>query len=149
WGSAYNSTTLQNIVTFFKRNNILTFGLVPVSTRTCSPTPNVADLPRCVIEGNNGASINITTALDNEVAAAMDRIVDAVAGATSQFKLVRSPITSTIKVNVRGIDVPRSRSQGFDYDAASKAVIFYGTTYRPQLNDPVIISYRVWKGSIG
>lgn len=149
WGTSYNATTLNNIVTYFKRNNILTFGMVPVSNTPCSPNPAVADLPRCVIEGNGGASINITTALDNEVAAAMDRIVDAVAGATSQFKLLRSPITSTIKVNVRGVDVPRSRSNGFDYDPASKAVVFYGSMYRPQLNDSVIISYRVWKGSIG
>jgi hypothetical protein len=149
WGSTYSATTLANITEFFKRNNILTFGMVPVSANACKPTPNVADLPRCVIEGNGGASINITTALDNEVAAAMDRIVDAVAGATSQFKLTRSPITSTIKVNVRGMDVPRSRSEGFDYDPVSKSVVFYGTMYRPKMGDAVIVSYRVWQGSLG
>lgn len=149
WGTTYNATTRNNIVNYFKRNNILTFGLVPVSTRACNPTPDVSDLPRCVIEGNGGASINISTALDVEVTAAMDRIVDAVAGASSQYKLLRSPITSTIKVNVRNVDVPRSRSDGFDYDAASKSIIFYGNTYRPKLGDNVVISYRVWKGSVG
>jgi hypothetical protein len=148
WGATYNATTLGNIVAFFKRNNFFTFGMVPVSNTACTAAA-VADLPRCVVEGNGGASINITTALDNEVAAAMDRIVDAVAGATSQFKLTRSPITSTIKVNVRGIDVPRSRNEGFDYDPASKSVVFYGTQFRPKLKDSVIISYRVWAGSIG
>lgn len=149
WGSTYNATTLTNITDFFKRNNILTFGLVPVSNTACKPNPAVADLPRCVIESNGGASINISTALDNEVAAAMDRIVDAVAGATSQFKLTRSPITSTIKVNVRGMDVPRSRSEGFDYDPVSKSVVFYGSMYRPKMGDAVIVSYRVWQGSLG
>lgn len=149
WGSAYNPTTLSNIQTFFRRNNILTFGMVPVSTRACSPTPDVRDLPRCVIEGLGGASINISTALDAEVALAMDRIVDAVAGAASQYKLTRSPITSTIKVNVRGIDVPRSRSQGFDYDPVSKSVVFFGSQFRPNIGDAVVISYRVWMGSIG
>lgn len=148
YGSSYNATTLKNIVAYFKRNNILTFGLVPVRSTACT-TADVYDLPRCVIEGNGGASINITTALDAEVAAAMDRIVDAVAGASSQFKLDRTPITSTIKVNVANRDVPRSRSDGFDYDPASKAVMFFGTTYRPKMGDQVIISYRVWKGSVG
>lgn len=149
YGSTYNATTLNNIIAYFKRNSIQTFGLVPVRTTACSPTPDVYDLPRCVIQGNGGASINIATALDAEVAAAMDRIVDAVAGASSQYKLARTPITSTIKVNVRNIDVPRSRSDGFDYDPASKSIIFFGSTYRPKIGDNVVISYRTWKGSIG
>ena len=48
WGSAYNLATQNNIVAYFRRNNILTFGLVPVSATACSTAP-VADLPRCVI----------------------------------------------------------------------------------------------------
>jgi hypothetical protein len=79
----------------------------------------------------------------------MARIVDAVAGATSQYRLDRSPITATIKVRVRGMDVPRSRSEGFDYDPASRSVVFYGRTYRPNMGDEVVISYRVWEGSLG
>ena len=149
WGKTYNATTLSNITAFFKRNNILTFGMVPVSKTACSPSPATADLPRCVVEGNGGAVIDIATALDAEVALAMNRIVDAVAGASSQYKLTRTPITSTIKVNVKGNDVPRSRSEGFDYDPASKSVVFYGSQYRPALGDEVVISYRVWAGSIG
>ena len=79
----------------------------------------------------------------------MARIVEAVAGASSPFRLTRSPITSTIQVRVRGAAVPRSRSDGFDYDPASRAVIFFGTTFRPAIGDPVVISYRVWEGSLG
>ncbi|MEI8258680.1 MAG: hypothetical protein WCJ30_23650, partial [Deltaproteobacteria bacterium] len=76
-------------------------------------------------------------------------VVAAVAGASSQFHLNRSPITSTIKVRVRGMDVPRSRGDGFDYDPASRAVVFFGSTYRPHIGDQVVISYRVWEGSLG
>lgn len=152
WGSTYNATTLANIVGYFRRHEILTFGLVPTSRNACSGpgvTPNVNDLPRCVIEENGGAVIPITTATDPEIEAAMARIVDAVAGATSQFRLTRTPITSTIKVRVRGMDVPRSRSQGFDYDPVSRSIVFYGSMYRPALGDEVVISYRVWEGSLG
>jgi len=149
WGNTYNAMVLSNIINYFKRNQVLTFGLVPKMQTACSPTPNVYDLPRCVIEGNGGASIPIETALAAEVDAAMTKIVDAVAGATSQFKLDRSPITSTIKVRLRGSDVPRSRAEGFDYDAVSKSVIFYGNTYRPKEGDEVVVSYRVWAGSVG
>lgn len=152
WGTTYNAMTLANIVAYFRRHEILTFGLVPVSMNRCSGagvTPNVADLPRCVIEENGGAVIPIRTATDPEIAAAMTRIVDAVAGATSQFRLTRTPITSTIKVRVRGMDVPRSRSQGFDYDPVSRSIVFYGSMFRPAMGDEVVISYRVWEGSLG
>lgn len=149
FGTAYNTTTLANIVNYFKRNNVLLFGYVPVNTtRNCSTTLNVADLPRCVIETSGGAAIPISTTFNQaDVDAGMNRIVDAVAGAASQYKLLRSPITSTIKVNVRNTDVPRSRLDGFDYDPVSKAIVFYGSNFRPQIGDQVYISYRVWAGS--
>ncbi|MEZ4409725.1 MAG: hypothetical protein R3A52_25120 [Polyangiales bacterium] len=144
WGTTYNAASLGNIIDYFRRNSILTFGLVPRSTTPCSNNA-VADLPRCVIEGNGGAVIPINTATDAEIAVAMMRIVEAIAGASSQFVLERTPITSTIKVRVRGMDVPRSRAEGFDYDAASRAIVFYGTRFRPNVGDEVVASYRVWQ----
>jgi hypothetical protein len=44
---------------------------------------------------------------------------------------------------------PRSRAQGFDYDPAARSVVFYGSMFRPRVGDPVVISYRVWAGSLG
>ena len=148
WGTVYNATTLANIIGYFQRNSVLTFGLIADMGTMCTAAA-VSDLPKCVILGNGGAFIPITTALQAEIDAAMTKIVLAVAGATSQFALTKSPITSTIKVKVRGMDVPRSRMDGFDYNASSKSIIFFGTTYRPQNGDEVVISYRVWEGSIG
>jgi len=147
WGATYDAATLNNIITYFRRNNILTFGMVPTNATPCvnGAMANVADLPRCVIEGNGGAVIPITTATAAEVDAAMGRIVDAIAGASSQFRLTATPITSTLKVRVRGMDIPRSRSNGFDYDSAANAVVFYGAMYRPRMGDEVVISYRVWQ----
>lgn len=149
YGATYNTQSLANVVNYFKNNNVLLFGYVPVNTtRNCTTTLNVADMPRCVIETSGGAAIPIATTFNQaDIDAGMNRIVDAVAGAASQYKLLRSPITSTIKVNVRNTDVPRSRLDGFDYDPVSKAIVFYGTNYRPQIGDQVYISYRVWAGS--
>ena len=75
----------------------------------------------------------------------MGRTVDAMAGAEGQFRLTRTPITGTLKVGVRGVDVPRSRSNGVDYDSVSNAGVFYGATYRPAMGNEVVISYRVWQ----
>ncbi len=149
YGATYNTTSLANVVSYFKSNNVLLFGYVPVNTtRNCTNLLNVADMPRCVIETSGGAAIPIATTFNQaDIDAGMSRIVDAVAGAASQFKLLRSPITSTIKVNVRNQDVPRSRADGFDYDPVSKAIVFYGANFRPAIGDQVYISYRVWAGS--
>lgn len=149
WGTPYSATVLQGIGNYFRQNQIMAFGALPITaTRQCSAN-NAADLPRCLIENLGGAWIDINTAQDADIAAAMNKLVDAIAGASSQFKLSRTPITSTIKVTVRGVLVPRSRSDGFDYDPASRSIVFYGNTYRPQVNDLVFMSYRVWEGSIG
>jgi hypothetical protein len=169
YGAAYNMATLNNIVGYFRRNSILTFGLVPrilneqpMDARPVVPCDryDVSYLPRCVIEANGGAYIPIRTinaatpaavrmAFEADIDAAMARIVDVIAGAASQFRLNRSPITSTLKLRVRGMDVPRSRSEGFDYDSGSRSIIFFGRRYRPMRGDEVVISYRVWDGSLG
>jgi hypothetical protein len=143
-GAAYSATAQNNIIDDFRRNNILTFGLLPrTATLSCATAP-VNELPRCVVEGNGGAVIPIATATDAEVAVAMDRIVDAIAGASSQYRLTATPITSTLKVRVRGMDVPRSRASGFDYDSASSAMIFNGAMDHLRTGDEVVISYRNW-----
>ncbi|MFO0604537.1 MAG: hypothetical protein U0324_15250 [Polyangiales bacterium] len=154
WGASY-AAGLPNIISYFRRNNVLTFGLVSNTggagalAAGATPVPcsmgREADLPRCVIEGNRGAYIPIATATDAEVSAAMTRIVEAIAGAASPFVLERTPITSTLQVRVRGRAVPRSRSAGFDYDAVSGSVVFYGEAYRPAMGDEVVVSYRVWQ----
>lgn len=84
---------------------------------------------------------------------ALQAIVDAVSGAASQFQLTGAPISSTLKVGVTRIGtggtgvtdlVPRDKDNGFDYDPVSNAIFFRGATYRPNRNDLVIVSYRVW-----
>ncbi len=149
WGATY-PLQLAAAINFFRTNRILTFGLVNTvaGVPMCDMTRS-ADMRRCVILGAGGAWIPIGTATDADVAAAMARIVAAVAGSSSQFRLTRTPITSTLKVQVRGMNVPRSRADGFDYDPASRAIVFYGTTYRPVTGNEVVISYRVWEGSLG
>ena len=149
WGATYSPAVLNGIADYFRQNQILAFGALPyLATRECSANSS-NDLPRCLVENLGGAWIDINKALDVDIAAAMNKLVDAIAGASSQFKLTRTPITSTIKVTIGTTDVPRSRIDGFDYDPASKAVVFFGSNYRPKIGSQVFISYRTWVGSLG
>lgn len=147
WGADYPAR-LRGVVEFFQRNEIQTYGLV-ADYRTACAVPDVRDMPRCVILNNGGAFIPISTATDPEVAAAMNLVVESVAGVASQYQLDRTPISATLQVRVDGRAVPRSRADGFDYDATARAVVFYGATHRPSRAAEVVISYRVWAGSLG
>ncbi|MBL8685434.1 MAG: hypothetical protein JNK05_40030 [Myxococcales bacterium] len=145
WGATY-ADRLRNVVSYFRTNNILTFGMVntPDPAVMCVPG-NAADMRRCVIVQNGGAYLDVARATDAEADAAMRRIVSAVVGAASPYRLTRPAITSTIKVRVRGMDVPRSRDNGFDYDSAANSIVFYGARFRPNMGDEVVVSYRLWQ----
>ena len=143
WGATY-ADRLRNAIAFFHTRNILTFGLVNDQRTDCA-TAGAPDMRKCLITGNGGAYIPISAATSADVAAAMRRITDLVAGAASPYRLEQQPITSTLKVRVRNMDVPRSRADGFDYDQAANAIVFRGSTYRPREGDEVVISYRVWQ----
>ncbi|MFH1812232.1 MAG: adventurous gliding motility lipoprotein CglD [Pseudomonadota bacterium] len=83
------------------------------------------------------------------------QILANVAGATSPYVLTKPAISSTVKValahnSTTGTcnwdDVPRDRSNGFDYDPLSGTIVFYGNC-RPdpaQPGSPVVVSYRYW-----
>jgi hypothetical protein len=141
WGGTPNDR-IMGAVDYYATRNVLTFGLVQDFGGVC---PEQEDFPKCtILGGGSGAFIPITTATDTEVTAAMDRIVEAVAGASSRFVLTKTPISATIQVVVAGVAVPRSRAEGFDYDGAANSIVFHGRTYRPAIGTEVTVSYRVW-----
>ncbi len=68
-------------------------------------------------------------------------------GVASAYKLTEPPASASIRVAIgppgQGRAIPRSRTDGFDYDAVQNSVIFYGSA-RPQDGDEVVIGYRRW-----
>jgi hypothetical protein len=146
WGMDTDPGTLvNNISAFFQMRSIVPFGLVPSLDR--NPCPSVPNLCRCVITHGSGAFIPINVA-DNvaqaQLDAAMVRIVDTVAGAASEFTLPTDPISSSLRARVDRQLVPRSRSDGFDYEERSRALVFRGATYRPSMGQEVRAAYFVW-----
>ncbi|MGF1511498.1 MAG: hypothetical protein ACFB9M_18550 [Myxococcota bacterium] len=103
-----------------------------------------------VVQATGGAQY---TPCSRDPGDALSSIIDAVSGAASQYTLTGNPISSTIKVGVIRLSVgstetvlvPRDRDNGFDYDAASNSIFFRGFDFRPQPNDVVVISYRLWE----
>ena len=131
------------VTQWFRDNAFLTFGMVNVFER--GACPNLANFVACVITGNNGGYLPLASSSDAEVSAALSRIVDSVAGAASEFSLDGPSITSTVQVRVDTRAVPRSRADGFDVDAAARALIFRGGTYRPRRGQRVGIAAFRWR----
>jgi len=107
-------------------------------------------------EGGILASINDFDTNTNTVAT-LDSMILSAAGATSPYRLAKSPISSSFKVAMAGPtvgtcggsttmvpDVPRSRADGFDYYAPTNSILFYGACRPTQANTDVAVSYRYW-----
>ncbi|HOX42627.1 MAG TPA: MopE-related protein [Myxococcota bacterium] len=78
----------------------------------------------------------------------MENIIRAAFGASSTYRLTQPPISATLEVaevlqpGGSPVEVPRSRTDGFDYDGVSNAVVFYGS-YRPTVDGlDVVASYQ-------
>ncbi len=61
----------------------------------------------------------------------------------SDYHLTQHAISATIKVVVQGRTIQRSMQNGFDYDPATRAIVFYGAA-RPQVGDEIAVSYRTY-----
>jgi hypothetical protein len=94
--------------------------------------------------------MNPTAQQTAQQAATMDAILTAVIGGTGA-QLQRPPISATIKVAVattRGAcntaDVPRDRTNGWDIDAATRRLVFFGNCIPSAAGVQVAVSYKYW-----
>lgn len=147
--ASYSDKVVDAIAKYFQDNDLVAYGILPVHPdRSCKPTLYLSplDLPRCMIELSGGAYMDIAQSTSQTmVDYAIERIATDVVGASSSIQLKSAAIASTLRVNVRGVDVPRSRVDGYDYVAQSRAIVFYGDTYRPVEGDAVLVNYRALK----
>ncbi len=87
----------------------------------------------------------------------LNAIILTAAGAASPYTLAKSPISASFKVAMAGptygtcggattniADVPRSRTDGFDYYAPTNRITFNGACRPVQTNTDVAVSYRYW-----
>ncbi len=90
-----------------------------------------------VAQATGGSSASIC---NPNLAETIADILVGAAGAASRSPLERTPISSSLHVDVEGAPVDRSRTDGFDYEATSNTVLFFGS--RPPEGTPVEISYQ-------
>jgi hypothetical protein len=69
-------------------------------------------------------------------------VIDAIVGVASTAVLEYVPISASLAVAAGKQQLTRSRTKGFDYNAGSNALVFYGTPLTPK--DALVASYRRW-----
>jgi len=72
----------------------------------------------------------------------LQQIIDSITGAASPAILQLVPISASLAVALSSTPLARSRSVGFDYNAAANALIFIGVKFNK--GDQVVASYRRW-----
>lgn len=136
-------------------------GIVCPPNSSCGDSTTPATTPeQTVINGTGGVQADIrtfnvqnpTAAQQAQQQAVIDAIMSAVIGSTGH-QLQKPPISATIKVAIeangtRGpcntADIPRDRMNGFDFDAASRRLVFYGNCIPSASGKKVAVSYRFW-----
>lgn len=88
-----------------------------------------------------GAESSICT---DDLRPAIQRIIDLVIGSVASYSLKGLPISSSIRVAVDGQVVPRSKTAGWNYDASSNSIVFFGNT-RPSVSSQIAVAYLLWE----
>ncbi len=112
----------------------------------CPTALNSSKGINAVVNGVGGGTVG--SICDANQTVNVENIIRAAFGVSSTYRLTEPPISSTIKVarvpqpGQSPQEVPRSRSDGFDYDGVSNSIIFYGDS-RPMVDGlDVVASYR-------
>lgn len=155
--SGYDASKVDNIVkpfvNYMLRQDVAAtqFGIYWIPGTQC-PTNSAPEAPagihRMVTRTGGFAGSICQQSLQNT----LRRIATASAGLASGLRLrgMPAPQTITVRVGPPGGNVrpsPRSRTNGFDYDAIVNRVTFNGQS-APQTGDKVVIAYNRWKSSV-
>ena len=62
----------------------------------------------------------------------LNDIQSRIAELSTQFRLNRVPIVSSIVVNINGVDIPQNATNGWTYNATNNSIVFHGTAIPAQ-----------------
>jgi hypothetical protein len=82
----------------------------------------------------------------HDLNATIDVVIDSIAASASPRILAHVPVSSTLAVEGNGLRLPRSRSKGFLYNAATNSLTFVNV--KLVKGDQVVAAYRRFTGSL-
>ncbi len=148
-GCVKNQQKFDELANFFKGNNIPVFSISyrkqdePIGF--CKDSSGVQDeVYKEMSEFTGGMSGSIC---DEDQKPNMNNIMLAAIGKTTNYKILFTPISSSIRVAARANDgtithIPKSRSEGFDFDGIENKILLFGK-YTSGYKD-FSVSYKFW-----
>ncbi len=128
---------------------IVVHGIMCSDGENCGETQSNPRRDLQVIAATGGVVGNIIDSASIQVA--MDAIMQSIIGGAGK-RLQRPPIGASIKVALAAVqtpamctqdDLPRSRVNGFDFDALNRTISLYGACRAPE-GTAAAVSYRAW-----
>ncbi|MBW2703538.1 MAG: hypothetical protein JRF33_22195 [Deltaproteobacteria bacterium] len=145
YAGAPDAAKVAEFVDGYRQRNVTLFAIVGGEPK-CPTALNSSKGINAVVNQVGGGSVG--SICDHDQSANMQNIVRAAFGVSSPYRLAESPVSATIKVaqvkqaGQQPVEVPRSRSDGFDYDGVSNSILFYGFFRPTQDGLDVVASYR-------
>ena len=143
---------LQPFIDYFRRAEVAAtaFGIYWIPGQQCNTAAEAAAGIDRVVGQTGGTAGNICS---GNLQMTLATIAQASAGLASGLRVEGVPVASTLDVRQGDVSTQqlvepeRDRSQGWDYDAVTNAVSFYGSN-PPETNDRVVITYKRWVNSV-
>jgi len=139
-----NLRTIPQYVTALRALNALPFAIVGPRPRGCQAVgrgvARVGETYIQLVEAMGGGSASICA---EDLTRPIEQILIAAAGAASQTRLSQIPISGSLEVQREVGLTARGRQNGFDYESASNAIVFFGDAAPPE-GDTFRVAYRRW-----
>lgn len=129
-------------------------GIVPPVGVKLNAEETVSSAYRDVITSLGGIEMDIRNTAS--FSQGISQIMTSAVGQATSNKLKKPPVAASIKVALSATtgacgnkaDVPRSRTNGFDFDGTNQTLVFYGAC-RPTKGAQIAVSYRYWDDQTG
>jgi hypothetical protein len=90
-----------------------------------------------LVDATNGVTGSIC---DTDFSATLDAMQSNIATESTQFRLSKTPVVSSIVVKINGVDIPQDATNGWQYDSTNNSIKFYGAS-RPAQGAAISITF--------
>lgn len=151
WNPCQGGTAFNTSNNIFTQNGYKVYGILGVDAATGNEGKCTGAGQTSAADDNNqwpayqqlitATGGSMASICATEFSSTMTSIVSQAAGSASPYKLTKTPISSTIVVKVKDVQVANSASNGWVYDPTANAISFAGAA-TPAAGDAVTVTYE-------
>ncbi len=134
----------QSLLSFYQQSGITAYGMIALPP-DCQTSTEPSWAAKSIVEQTGGAAWPICKTDESVLSSALSALINSTQGASSTYRLSRVPVSSTIKLSLKGNVIQRAMEEGFDYSGPNNSIIFNtaaGAANAPYVGDSIFVSYR-------